>query len=74
MFGMEPFVMIFTFALWLAVPAGGLYLLLRLVRAYELRSTAKGANATLEVRVVHLEENLARLTKQFDQLVAEQRR
>ena len=73
MFGMEPLVMIISAALWLAIPAGVLYLLLRLVRAYEVRSAAHGMDATLEVRVTHLEENLARLTKQFDQLAAEHR-
>ena len=65
--------MIFSAALWMAVPAGGLYLLLRLVRAYELRSAARGTDAALEARVVHLVENLARLTKQFDQLAEERR-
>lgn len=58
---------------WLGLPGGAFYLLLRLVRAFERRSVARDEMATLEARILQLEEHVSALTEQLDQLAEGQR-
>ncbi|MBW7932763.1 MAG: hypothetical protein H3C62_03955 [Gemmatimonadaceae bacterium] len=53
---------------WLLMLGGGLYLGLRLVRAFERRAGAQAEMAQLEARMLRLEENLANVGERLDRL------
>ena len=64
----DPWIM-FTMFLSAAFPIAGLYLAYRLVRAFERRAANRSAIASLEDRILRLEESMQHHSTEMDKVV-----
>lgn len=67
-----PIIWLLTLAFWLTVIAGGGYLVVRFLRAYERRGALPAELTALEERVRLLEESVGRLEAGFTELTEAQ--